>query len=468
MTSIKAIFFDLDGVLVDSKRLHFETFRDALQKVRPDLELSWTTHEAQMDGLSTKLKLKALVDQGKLLSYEAEKVLELKQRLTDERLPKAIQPRDSLLVLLNTLRNRGLRLFCCSNSIQRTVSKSLTLLGISSVFEKVYSNEDVPNPKPSPDIYLLALQESGLQASEVLILEDSNYGKQAAYASGAHVLEIEDVQDVTHSLLRETLYSLEKVGRVVPRSLRSVKPISYNIVVPLDDDFVSMKSHRAPNCFQEVCGKPFLHWIVQSLIPKDTPTDHYELRFHFVFRSSRITSMMTDKLFWDVSPNIYYFEHRSLVPTLSLLQCLLLAEEQINSGDPVLIVNPAVWVDWSPDSFYRALLNPEYDGVLLTTDAGSATASVQVSSEFAVLGFSDSRDASPYRLAGIYGWRFGSDFVHYATQILGKYPKGASDGYVWPAYREALPDGKAFRVKGCRRILSASEYASENSNEPSK
>ena len=56
MPSIKAVVFDLDGVLVNSRMLHFETFRDALHSVKPDIFMTWAEHEKDFDGLSTKLK----------------------------------------------------------------------------------------------------------------------------------------------------------------------------------------------------------------------------------------------------------------------------------------------------------------------------------------------------------------------------------------------------------------------------
>ncbi|NBO61605.1 MAG: HAD family phosphatase, partial [Flavobacteriia bacterium] len=62
MHPIKAILFDLDGVLVNSRVLHYETFRDALLSVDPNRTLSWSDHEKEFDGLSTKLKVKKCIE----------------------------------------------------------------------------------------------------------------------------------------------------------------------------------------------------------------------------------------------------------------------------------------------------------------------------------------------------------------------------------------------------------------------
>jgi HAD superfamily hydrolase (TIGR01509 family) len=209
--TIQAIFFDLDGVLVNTRQLHYEAFRDALYEVCPTHRLSWETHERELDGLSTKAKLQKLQDKGVLTKQEAETVWLRKQELTNERLPNTVQPNSSLRQILLCLQKQGLRIVCVSNSVRKTVKATLEALGIIDLFEAYFGNDDVKEPKPSPDIYLYAFQKTNLLPKEVLIVEDSPPGRKAAFASGAFVLEVESAEDVSLALLQARLHQISSL-----------------------------------------------------------------------------------------------------------------------------------------------------------------------------------------------------------------------------------------------------------------
>ena len=229
MSTIKCIFFDLDGVLVNSRVLHYETSRDALHEVIGGVPLTWKEHEKEYDGLSTRAKIEKLISTNKITTIEGNQLFKRKQELTVERLPQTIQPRQSLTALLDLL-HRKYRLICVSNSIRKTVETTLELLSVSQYFENIYGNEDATKPKPSPELYIKAISEAGIRKNEALIIEDSLFGREAAYLSGAHVLEVEDAEDVTVELLEETVQQLEKRFYIEPRN----KPMTtLHIVIPM-------------------------------------------------------------------------------------------------------------------------------------------------------------------------------------------------------------------------------------------
>ena len=206
---IQALFFDLDGVLVNTRELHFESFRDAVQEVCPSYSLSWADHVCELDGLSTRAKLQKLREKGLLNQEESETVWKRKQELTEQRLPFVIQPNRVLRQTLEALRQKGYRIVCVSNSLRKTVKTTLEALGILDIFEAYYGNDDVREPKPSPEIYTYAFQQTNLSPKDVLIVEDSPPGRQAAYASGAFVLEVEKAEDISLPLLEARLQQIE-------------------------------------------------------------------------------------------------------------------------------------------------------------------------------------------------------------------------------------------------------------------
>ncbi len=455
MHPIKAILFDLDGVLVNTTLLHYETFRDALLYVKPEKYLTWSEHQLHYEGMSTNLKVKLLREQGLLTEEEGRQLFEKKQEFTLERLPQVAKPRESLRTLLITLNNQGFRLFCCSNSVRKTLDNTLQYLGIQELFEATYSNEDVVHPKPSPEIYEKAMRECFLLKEWCLIVEDSHVGRTAAYAAGAHVLEVEDAEDVTYSLLRETLYAIEKRGEIIPRTLPANRPVTFHVVIPMAGEGSRFKDagYTIPKPFIPVGGKPMIQWVIENMIPKDIPSDHYKLKFHLIVRSSHVSGNTIDRLFWDVPSNVSYTCHKTDGLTEGAACSVLLAEAEINKQEPLLIINSDQYLEWVPDSFYKALLNPEYDGCILTFyqpnpyDLKWSYAKVDVNN--LVTEVQEKKWISPFATVGLYGWKRGSDFVSYAKQMIAKNIRVKNEFYVCPVYNEAIADGQHIRVKLC-------------------
>ena len=73
----------------------------------------------------------------------------------------------------------------------------------------VLSNEDVERPKPDPEIYSKAIAMFGLKPSQCLIVEDNDHGIRAARESGAHVMEVNDVEDVIYENILEAIIAAE-------------------------------------------------------------------------------------------------------------------------------------------------------------------------------------------------------------------------------------------------------------------
>jgi beta-phosphoglucomutase len=111
---------------------------------------------------------------------------------------------------LSRLKREGYKLAVCSNSIRHTVELMMSLSELDRYLEFSLSNEDVKRPKPESDIYDLAIANLGLLPKEVLIVEDNENGVEAAKRSGAHVLMVSGVDDVTYGRLRESIRRLSQ------------------------------------------------------------------------------------------------------------------------------------------------------------------------------------------------------------------------------------------------------------------
>ena len=128
----------------------------------------------------------------------SEVVYDLKQIYTNEYFSTRCFPDFSQDYLFRKLRDNEIRTAVASNSIRATVDQAMINLDIKKYIEFSLSNEDVKNPKPSPEIYIKAIEKLKLKPEECVIVEDNQNGIKAANDSGAHCLEVKEVEDVNH------------------------------------------------------------------------------------------------------------------------------------------------------------------------------------------------------------------------------------------------------------------------------
>jgi beta-phosphoglucomutase len=190
---IKAILFDLDGVLVDACEWHYITLNKALQEV-VGFEISREDHESTYNGLSTKVKLKMLgIEDSKI----SQKIWQRKQDLTWETIDRLAKKDNKKRTTHWILKEKGYKLAVVTNAIKKSAKLMLEKTKQIKYMEFIIGNEDVENNKPHPDCYLLAMKNLEVEPNETLIVEDSEKGKKAAYASGAFVLEVKNSTEVT-------------------------------------------------------------------------------------------------------------------------------------------------------------------------------------------------------------------------------------------------------------------------------
>ena len=207
-SSIKAVIFDLDGVLVEAKDWHYEALNKALAIF--GCEFSYDEHLTTYDGLPTKTKINMLNKTKNFPIELSEVVYDLKQIYTNEYFSTRCFPDFSQDYLFRKLRDNEIRTAVASNSIRATVDQAMINLDIKKYIEFSLSNEDVKNPKPSPEIYIKAIEKLKLKPEECVIVEDNQNGIKAANDSGAHCLEVKEVEDVNHVNIFNFIKKIER------------------------------------------------------------------------------------------------------------------------------------------------------------------------------------------------------------------------------------------------------------------
>lgn len=200
---IKAILFDMDWVLIDAREWHYEALNKAL-------ELFWFTitrqeHENYYDWLPTHIKLKRLTEEKWLPESLHKFINQMKQQYTVDAIYNNSTVDFSKQVMLKKLKDKWIKIGCCSNSIKNSIEMMLNKAMILNYFDLVLSNEDVKEAKPSPQIYQFAMEKLWVKPEETLIIEDSPHWIEAGNKSGAKVIIVNNATDVNSWIFKDIL-----------------------------------------------------------------------------------------------------------------------------------------------------------------------------------------------------------------------------------------------------------------------
>ena len=191
---IKAILYDLDGVLVDATEWHYESLNIALKEIAGFI-IERDEHISTFNGIPTKKKMEILNEQNRLSPKLFQKVWDKKQEKTKEVIERSASIDQNKIRLHNNTKN--MKKACITNSIRETAMLMLEKTGQLEFMDFVISNEDVTEPKPSPEGYNLAMKRLKLEPHECMIVEDAPKGIEAAKLSGANVYEVSGFYDVS-------------------------------------------------------------------------------------------------------------------------------------------------------------------------------------------------------------------------------------------------------------------------------
>ena len=204
---IKAILFDMDGVLIDAKDWHYEALNRALEHF--GYTISRESHLSTFDGLPTKEKLKMLTQARGLPEGLHQFLNSLKQTYTLQISHLRCKPVFNHQYALSKLKEEDFKLAVCSNSVRQSVEAMMRLSALTPYLDLMLSNEDVKQSKPDPEMYVTAMNHFGVAPEECLILEDNEHGIQAAVGSGAHLLKIGLPSDVTYKAIKTRISEIE-------------------------------------------------------------------------------------------------------------------------------------------------------------------------------------------------------------------------------------------------------------------
>lgn len=207
MSKIKAILFDMDGVLIEAKDWHYEALNDALALF--GYTITREDHLTTFDGLPTRDKLNLISETSYLPKSLHSFINEMKQQYTKTQIELKCKPLFQHEFALSKLKADGYKLAVCSNSIRASIDNMMGKAALTDYLDLIMSNEDVTKGKPDPEIYTTAMKKLGVEPEECLVLEDNKNGIAAALASGAHLLKIVEVTDVNYENIYNRIREIE-------------------------------------------------------------------------------------------------------------------------------------------------------------------------------------------------------------------------------------------------------------------
>lgn len=205
---IKGVLFDMDGVLIDARDWHYMALNNALEIF--GMTISRKDHEERFNGLSTATKLQILSDENGLPKELHKVINQIKQNNTLRFAAQFCYPNLSHLILLARLKKSGLKIAVVTNSIRETTEIMLNQAKITPYLDLIITNQDIQRPKPDPQGYLTAAHSLGLLPKECLVIEDGDYGVEAANAAGCQVLRISDPSELDLGKVSQIITELVK------------------------------------------------------------------------------------------------------------------------------------------------------------------------------------------------------------------------------------------------------------------
>ena len=432
---IKLVIFDLDGVLVDARELHYNALNKALNSIDEKYVIQRDEHLSTYDGLSTTKKLGMLTKNKGLPLELHDSVWKLKQDMTIK-IIDGFSVDERIQSILRSLKSEGYKIACATNSIRETAKLQLIRKGFFEYIDFMYSNQDVKNPKPSSEMYLKCMIKAEVNPNETVIVEDSHIGRKGALSSGAYLCAVEDCSDVSYEKVKRSINLANEKEEVKPKWQGG----NMNVLIPMAGagSRFEQAGYTFPKPLIEVNGKPMIQVVVENLNIDAkhifiVQKEHYE-KYNLKYLLNLITNNNCEIVQVDGI-------------TEGAACTTLLAKQFIDNDEPLVMANSDQFVEWDSNEFMYSMTADDVDGGILSFEATHPKWSfAKLNDDGFVSEVAEKKPISNIATVGVYYWKKGSDYVKYAEQMIDKDIRTNNEFYVCPVFNEAIGDDKKVKV----------------------
>lgn len=196
---MKAVIFDMDGVIIDSEPMHTQVAIETMAHFGADVKKE---NMERFAGMTMNAIFSILKDENQI-SVPLEKITTeqengiLKHVMEDDN-----EPIDGIRQLLAELARRKIPAAIASSSPKKLIEAVVTKLAIKNQFQELVSGEEVPQGKPQPDVYLETAKRLGIEPKDCLVIEDSKNGTIAAKTAGMTCIGFKNLNSGDQDLSR--------------------------------------------------------------------------------------------------------------------------------------------------------------------------------------------------------------------------------------------------------------------------
>ncbi len=440
MDHTNLIIFDLDGVLIESRELHYHSLNAALLTIDEKYVISRDDHLSTYDGLNTTKKLN-LLSETKGLPTELHSLIWERKQLSTFDLIKKFNVDYKIIDIFSKLKKLNYKIAVASNSIRETVKLALLKIGVMEYIDYYISNQDVLNPKPYPEMYWSCMIACNSIPRHTLIIEDSHIGRKGAIDSGAHLLAVENSADVTWDKIFNKLETMKNnTKNYIPW-----KDSKLNVLIPMagaGSRFIQ-QGYTFPKPLIEVNGKPMIQVVVENL--------NIDAHYIFITQKEHYEKYNLKYLLNLIAPGCDILQVDSI--TEGAACSTLLAKQFIDNENSLIIANSDQYIDWNSNECMYAFSADNIDGGILTFDASHPKWSyAKLGPNGFVTEVAEKKVISNMATVGVYYWKKGSDYVRYAEDMISKNIRVNNEFYVCPVFNQAIEDGKKIKIKQVEKM----------------
>ncbi|WP_116788019.1 HAD family hydrolase [Flavobacterium psychrotrophum] len=195
---LKAVIFDMDGVVINSEPVSYRADKELFRQLELDVPDAVYASFVGTAPHNNMQKLKELYDisltQAALLDKRYKVYFDVFDKATDLELMPGV------LEFISELRQKGIKVLLATSAIKAKIERVFKRFNLDSYFDAVISGEDFEFSKPHPAIFLEAVNRTGYNKNECIIIEDSTNGIAAAKAAGVYCVAYES----PHGLPQDT------------------------------------------------------------------------------------------------------------------------------------------------------------------------------------------------------------------------------------------------------------------------
>jgi HAD superfamily hydrolase (TIGR01509 family) len=425
---IKLIIFDLDGVLIDAKEIHYEALNKALVECFYD-PISREDHINKFDGLNTNAKLDLLGVSPK----RRKAVFDLKQKYTSDKIKDYWSPTNRIIYGAIQKLGKKYKICVASNSIRSTVKDALMATDLIGLVDFYLSNEDVKYPKPNAEIYLRCMIKEGVSPKETLIIEDSYNGRLGAESTGAYVMGVNSPKDVTYDGINNFIQSKTE------NKPMKWKDSKLNVLIPMAGRGSRFEAagYTFPKPLIEVNGKPMIQVVVENLNIEANYIYLVQLEHYDKYNLKALLNLITPDCKIVIVDGV----------TEGAACTALLAKEYINNENPLLIANSDQFVEWDSSAFMYTMNGDNVDGGILTFKATHPKWSFVKIEDGWIKQVAEKNPISDNATVGIYYWKMGMEFVHCAEIMIERNIRTNNEFYIAPTYNISINESNGGRIK---------------------